>query len=87
VNQILKQYLCCTVNYQQDDWTDHLLLAEFAYNNNMHLQTKKIPFFSKYHHPRANPFQVKDVESPTVEDLAVHLTAIHDEFTFQLYEA
>jgi hypothetical protein len=27
------------------------------------------------------------VESPTVEDLAVHLTAIHDEFTFQLYEA
>ena len=25
--------------------------------------------------------------SPTAEDLAAHLVAIHDEFAFQLYEA
>jgi hypothetical protein len=34
VNQILDQYLCGTINYQQNDWTDLLPLAEFAYNNN-----------------------------------------------------
>ena len=30
VNQILEQYLCCIVNYQQDDWTDFLPLVKFA---------------------------------------------------------
>jgi hypothetical protein len=88
VNQILKQYLYCTVNYQQDDWIDLLPLAEFAYNNIVHSSTKQTPFFSNYgHHLRADPFQVKDVGSPTAEDLATHLAAIHDELAFQLYEA
>jgi transposase InsO family protein len=88
VNQILEQYLCCIVNYQQDDWTDFLPLAKFAYNNTMHSSTKQTPFFSNYgHHPRADPFQVKDVGSLAAEDLATHLAAIHDELAFQLYKA
>jgi transposase InsO family protein len=33
VNQILEQYLCLYINYQQDDWVSLLPLAEFAYNN------------------------------------------------------
>jgi hypothetical protein len=83
VNQILEQYLRCIVNYQQDDWTDLISLAEFAYNNTLHSSTKQIPFFSNYgHHPLADPFQVKNVGSPTTEDLAVHLAAIHDELAF-----
>jgi hypothetical protein len=87
VNQILKQYLCCTVNYQQDDWPDFLSLAEFVYNNIMHSSTKQTPFFSTYgHHPRADPFLVKDIGSPAIEDLAAHLAIIHDELAFQLYE-
>jgi hypothetical protein len=86
VNQIFEQYLCCTLNYQQDDWTDLLSLADFTYNNIMHSLIKQTPFFSNYgHHPRANPFQVKDVGSPVVEDLAAHLVAIYDELAFQLY--
>ena len=32
VNQILEQYLRCSVNYQQDYWVNLLSLAEFAYN-------------------------------------------------------
>jgi hypothetical protein len=63
-------------------------MVEFAYNNIMHSSTKQTPFFSNYgHHPRANPFQVKDVGSPVVEDLATHLATIYDELAFQLYEA
>jgi hypothetical protein len=88
VNQILEQYLRCTVNYQQDDWTDLLFLAEFAYNNSLHSSTKQTPFFSNYgFYPRANLFHRKDVESPIAEGLAAHLAAIHDELVFQLYEA
>jgi hypothetical protein len=57
LNQILEQYLCCTVNYQQDDWTDLLPLAEFPYKNTLHSSTNQTPFFSNYdHHPRADPF-------------------------------
>ena len=32
-NAILEQYLRAYVNYQQDDWTELLPYAEFAYNN------------------------------------------------------
>jgi hypothetical protein len=54
----------------------------------MHSSTKQTPFFSNYgHHPRADPFQVKNVGSHVVENLAAHLAAIHDELAFQLYEA
>jgi hypothetical protein len=62
-------------------------LTEFAYNNTMHSSTKQIPLFSNYgHHPRADPFQVKDVGSHAVEDLAAHLAVIYDELAFQFYE-
>jgi transposase InsO family protein len=85
MNQILEQYLRCTVNYQQDDWTDLLSLAEFAYNNTLYSSTKQTPFFSNYgHYPRTYSFQIKDVGSPTTENLATHLAAIHDELAFQL---
>ena len=54
VNQVLEQYLCCTINYQQDNGGDLLPLAEFAYNNTEHSSTKQTPFFSNYgHHLRA----------------------------------
>jgi len=33
VNQTLEQYLCTYCNYQQDNWSELLPLAEFAYNN------------------------------------------------------
>src|SRR6202030_4406462 len=32
-NQTLEQYLQAYCNYQQDNWSDLLPLAEFAYNN------------------------------------------------------
>lgn len=37
VNQVLEQYLRCTINYWQNDWTFYLLLAKFAYNNIVHV--------------------------------------------------
>ena len=46
VNQILEQYLRCTVSYQQEDWVDFLAMAEFAYNNSIHASTKVSPFFA-----------------------------------------
>lgn len=47
-NQTLKQYLQGYGNYQQDDWVEWLAIAEFAYNNSVHITTGKTPFYLAY---------------------------------------
>ena len=61
INQTLKQYLCVYYNYQQDNWSKLLPLAEFAYNNALSATTSVFPFFAnkEYHlnitvHPECN---------------------------------
>src|SRR5258705_608036 len=52
LNQVLEQYLRAYTNYQQDNWSSLLPLAEFAYNNAMNEMTGVSPFFTnKGYHP------------------------------------
>ena len=52
INQTLKQYLHIYCNYQQDNWSELLLLMEFAYNNALSAITSVSPFFAnKGYHP------------------------------------
>src|SRR5260221_4873863 len=52
LNQVLEQYLRAYTNYQQDDWSSLLPLAEFAYNNATNEMTRVSPFFAnKGYHP------------------------------------
>ena len=44
-NQKIEKHLRIFVNYQQDDWSDKLLIAKFAANNNELTSTKLFPFF------------------------------------------
>jgi hypothetical protein len=46
VNSTLEQYLRIYCNYQQDNWSKLLALAEFAYNNAPHSSTGVSPFFA-----------------------------------------
>ena len=46
VNQTLEQYLQTYVNYQQDNWSSLLPLAEFAYNNTSHATTGVSLFYT-----------------------------------------
>ena len=48
VNAILEQYLQGYINYQQDNWTEILTMAEFAYNNTVSATTGITPFFALY---------------------------------------
>src|ERR1700728_4142006 len=41
-NQTLEQYLCIYCNYQQDNWSELLALAEFAYNNALSATTRSL---------------------------------------------
>ena len=61
MNQTLKQYLHVYCNYQQDNWSELLSLAEFAYNNALSATTGISLFFTNkgYHlnitiHPKCN---------------------------------
>ena len=51
-NQTLEQYLRVYCNYQQDNWSDLLPLAEFTYNNAPSATTGLTPFYAnKGYHP------------------------------------
>ena len=45
-NQTLEQYLRIYYNYQQDDWSNLLPLAEFTFNNAPSATTGVSPFFA-----------------------------------------
>ena len=47
-NQIMKQYLKCYVNYQQDNWVELLFTAQFTYNNSMQTFTEILSFQAEY---------------------------------------
>jgi hypothetical protein len=52
INQSLEQYLRLYINYLQDDWVNHLPIAEFAYNDTHHDSINMSPFFAnKGFHP------------------------------------
>ncbi len=43
-NSIIEAYLQAFVNYEQDNWTQLLLMAEFAYNNTKNASTRHTLF-------------------------------------------
>jgi hypothetical protein len=57
MNREVEKYLQTYINYQQDNWSEWLPLAEFTYNNAVHEATHQTPFFlNKGCHPRVHPF-------------------------------
>ena len=48
INQELEQYLKIFINHRQEQWPDQLGIAEFIYNNKIHLATKVLLFKANY---------------------------------------
>jgi len=48
VNQELEQYLRVFIDHRQEQWPDWLGMAEFTYNNKVHMATKVSPFKANY---------------------------------------
>lgn len=77
VNQTLEQYLRMFVNYQQDDWTPQLPIAEFTYNNTPHSTTGVSPFFAnKGYHPRLT-ISLDDIPAHEAHEVARDLKSLH----------
>ena len=61
------------VNYQQDDWTEWLAMAEFAYNDKKHVTMGKTPLELNFgRHPWKGDLMVQ-TELPRVEEFAKKL--------------
>jgi len=64
MNQTLEQYLHVYCNYQQDNWSELLPLAEFAYNNALSATTSIFPSFAnKEYHPNITVHPEHDIAS------------------------
>ena len=73
-NQMLEQYLHVYCNYQQDNWSKLLPLAEFAYNNAPSATTSVSPFFAnKEYHPNITVHPKCNIASSQAHDFAIDL--------------
>ena len=90
-NATLEQYLRCFINYQQDNWSTLLPMAEFCYNNTVHSSTNQTPFYALHgYHPRfhvdvprvsaSTPLAHKRLQSikGTQEDLQFHIATAQE---------
>ena len=75
-NRILEEYLRHYVGPTQDDWDQHLSLAEFAYNNSYQESVKATPFFLNYGRHPATPPEV--ALATTVPAAATVVTELRD---------
>lgn len=70
INGILEQYIRGHCNYQQDNWSDLLTLAEFAYNNTQSATINVSPFFANYgFNPRYDCVRPPTQPTPTTDVL------------------
>ena len=88
-NATLEQYLRCYINYQQDNWSDLLPMAEFCYNNTIHASTNQTPFFALHgYHPRFS-LQVPRVaaSNPTAQARLQALKETQEDLQFHIKSA
>ena len=87
-NQTLEQYLRVYCNYQQDNWSELLPLAEFAYNNAPSATTGVSPFFTnKGYHPNLSIYPERDIVSSHACDFVLNLDELQDTLKEEITKA
>jgi hypothetical protein len=80
-NQTLEQYLQVYTNYQQDNWSDLLPLAEFAYNNAPHATTGVSPFFANKGYDLNLSIHLEyNIASARAKEFVTDLDELHQDF-------
>ncbi len=88
INQVLEQYLCAYMNYQQDNWALLLPLVEFAYNNAASVTMGVSPFFTnKGYHPRLTMDPIAPSSSSEAQCYVTDLDQLHSQLKASIAEA
>ena len=78
-NQTLEQYLHVYYNYQQNNWSELLALAEFAYNNAPSTTTSVSPFFTnKGYHFNLSVYPECEIASSCACDFVLNLDKLQN---------
>ena len=86
-DQTLEQYLWVYCNYQQDNWSELLPLAEFAYNNTPSA-TRITPFFAKkVYHPNLTVHPEHDLTSARACDFVTDFNELHQQLRQHIAKA
>jgi transposase InsO family protein len=88
MNQVIEAYLRSYCNYEQNNWSEMLAMAEYAYNNSKHSATKISPFYANYgYEPRSNwPTEIQ-FRNPAADLDAHYMTSVHNRLKEILTEA
>src|SRR5882672_9929809 len=87
-NQTLEQYLQVYCNYQQDNWSELLPLAEFTYNNTPSATTGITPFFSnKGYRPNLTVHPECDLSSARAHNFVTDFDKLHQQLQQHIAEA
>jgi len=79
-NQELKQYLRMYVNHRQNNWSEWLAMAEFAFNNKVHTATKTSLFQVNYGRELRMGFDIRKKEkNKKTEEFAREMKERHEE--------
>ena len=73
INQEIKMFLWHYVNYQQDDWTECIAVAEFHYNDKKHAVTRQTLFILNFgRHSWKENLEIK-TEIPKLKEFLIKL--------------
>src|SRR4051812_5808153 len=87
-NQTLEQYLRIFCNYQQDNWSPLLPIAEFAYNNAPSATTGISPFFAnKGYLPNIRVYPERNIASSRARNFVVDLDELHSKLKSAISDA
>ena len=79
-NQKLEQYLRMYVNHRQNNWAKWLAMAEFAFNNKVHIATKMSPFQVNYKREPRMDFDIrKKGRNKKAEEFVKEMKERHEE--------
>jgi transposase InsO family protein len=79
VNQSVELYVRTFCNYEQDDWTDLLPMAEYAYNNSITQGTGLSLFNTNYgFHPRMNWPTAEEAKDPASDAYVHYIKSVHE---------
>lgn len=80
MNQEVESYLRIFINHRQDDWSNWLPLAAFAYRNRVHAATKLSPFFMNHgHHPYTGVGTRVEAKNESAGQYAQRMKAISEQ--------
>jgi len=87
-NQELEQYLRMYVNHRQNNWSEWLAMAEFAFNNKMHTATKMSLFKVNYGRELRMGFNIrKKGKNEKAEEFVREMKERHEEARAALVKA